>query len=55
MKVKEAAQKLGKSEQFVRLGLQNGRLPFGTAVKISSKRWNYHVSDKLFNEYYGKE
>lgn len=54
MNVKEAAQKLQKSEQFVRIGLQTGRLPFGTAVKMSKKRWNYHVSDKLFDEYIGR-
>lgn len=54
MKVKEAATRLGKSEQFVRIGLQRERLPFGTAVKVQ-KRWNYHISDKLFEDYLGKE
>lgn len=54
MKIKEAAKLLGKSEQFVRIGLKENRLPFGTAVKVSSKRWNYHISDKLFNEYLGR-
>lgn len=53
MKVKEAAQRLNKSEQYVRIGLQLGRLPFGTAVKVSSK-WSYHISEKLFNEYAGE-
>ena len=52
MKVSEAAQLLNKSEQFVRMGLQLERLPFGTAVKTSSK-WSYHISDKLFYEYIG--
>lgn len=55
MKVKEAARKLQKSEQFIRLGLQRQQLPFGTAVKVSSKRWNYHISDKLFKDYFGGE
>jgi hypothetical protein len=54
IKIKEAAKRLQKSEQFVRLGLQRGQLPFGTAVKAGTKRWNYHVSDKLFNEYLGE-
>lgn len=53
MNVKEAAKRLQKSEQFVRIGLQTGRLPFGTAVKVSKKRWNYHISDKLFETYCG--
>lgn len=52
MKVIEAAKKLNKSPEFVRVGLQLGRLPFGTAVKTSSK-WSYHISEKLLNEYIG--
>ena len=53
MKVKEAAKLLGKSEQFVRIGLQRGVLPFGYAVKMSSK-WCYHISDHQIYEYLGK-
>lgn len=52
MKIKEVATRLGKSEQFVRVGLQDGRLPFGVAVKVK-KRWNYHISDNAFNDYMG--
>lgn len=52
MKVNEAAALLNKSPEFIRAGLQHGRLPFGTAVKTSSK-WSYHISDKLFYEYLG--
>lgn len=47
-----AAQKLGKSEQFVRVALQKGVVPFGFAVKSSSK-FSYHISPKLLNEYIG--
>lgn len=53
MKVKEAAKLLGKSEQFVRIGLQRGILPFGYAVKMSSK-WTYHISAHKVHEYLGK-
>jgi hypothetical protein len=52
MNVIDAARKLNKSPEYIRVGLQLGRLPFGTAVKVSSK-WSYHISDKLFNEYIG--
>ena len=52
--VKEAADILGKSQQFVRIGLQLERLPIGTAVKTSS-RWTYHISPKLLKEYAGQE
>jgi len=52
--VKDAAEILGKSQMFVRIGLQRQLLPIGTAVKTSS-RWSYHISRKLFEEYIGKE
>ncbi len=51
--VKDAAAILGKSQQFVRVGLQRERLPIGTAVKMSS-RWTYHISAKLLQEYVGE-
>lgn len=53
MKIKEASKRLNKSEQWIRIGLQQKVLPFGYAVKVSPKRWSYHISDKLFNEYMG--
>lgn len=51
--VAEAARRLGKSQQYIRVGLQNQRLPFGTAVLV--KRWSYHISPKLLDEYIGKD
>lgn len=50
--VKRAAMLMGKSEQFVRVGLRNDRLPFGSAVKLS-KKWTYYISPNLFYEYIG--
>lgn len=50
--VKQAALLMGKCEQFVRVGLRNGRFPFGTAVKLSSQ-WTYYISPKLFYDYIG--
>ena len=47
-----ASKLMNKSEQFVRIGLQRGLLPFGTAVKLSS-RWTYYISPKLFYDYVG--
>jgi len=52
IKVSDAARILGKSEQFVRVGLQRNILPIGTAVQMSSK-WTYHISPKLLEEYSG--
>jgi hypothetical protein len=52
MSVKQAAEILGVCQPFIRVGLQRGFLPIGTAVKMSSK-WTYHISPKLFYEYTG--
>ncbi len=52
LSVKKAAEIMGKSQQFVRVGLQRGLLPFGTAVKMSSM-WTYYISPKQFCEYVG--
>lgn len=51
--IKQAAEIMGKCQQFVRVGLQRGLLPFGTAVKVH-QRWNYYISPKLFYEYVGE-
>lgn len=53
LSVADAARILGKCPQFVRIGLQRGILPIGTAVKMSSK-WTYHISPKLLKEYLGE-
>ena len=50
--VKQAAEIMGKSQWFVRAGLQYGILPFGTAIKTSTK-WNYYISPELFRQYTG--
>ncbi len=54
MKVKEAATQMGVSEQFVRIGLQRGLLPFGKAVKTSSK-WTYWISREQFDKWVSGE
>lgn len=51
--VREAAKILNVSPQFVRIGLQQQRLPIGTAVKMST-RWTYHISEKMLYEYIKK-
>ena len=50
--IKEASKLMHKSAQFIRVGLQTGRLPFGSAVKVN-KRWNYIIYPKIFHEYIG--
>ena len=48
------AEILGKSPQFVRIGLQQQTLPIGSAVKMSTE-WCYHVSYELLKNYIGIE
>lgn len=49
-----AARVLGVSPQFIRIGLQQGRLPFGSAVKFKGK-YSYHISPALLAEYMGMD
>jgi hypothetical protein len=52
MKIDEVAKILDKSPQFVRIGLQRGLLPFGTAVKMpGSSRYTYHINERQFYKY----
>lgn len=50
--VKEAAQIMGVSEQFIRIGLQRELLPIGRAIKMSD-RWTYYISPKLLADFTG--
>lgn len=50
IKVTEAAALLHVSDQFVRIGMQRGILPIGTALKMSTK-WTYQISEKLLDVY----
>lgn len=47
MTVKEAAKHMGKTEQFVRIGLQRGVFPWGYAVKID-KHYSYYINTGKF-------
>ena len=47
--VKDVARVLGVTPQFLRLGLQQGRFPFGTAVKF--RRWSYYINSDRFYAY----
>ena len=46
----EAAAALGVSPQFIRCGLQQGILPIGSAVKMSSK-WAYCIPEAALKHY----
>lgn len=51
--VATAARLMGVSQQYIRVGMQRKLLPIGTAIQISSKRYTYYISPKLFEDYTG--
>ncbi len=52
--VKEVAKIMKKHEMFIRIGLQNGTLPFGTAEKMPGKsKYSYYISPRQFYQYIG--
>lgn len=55
LSVKEAAELMDKSPQFIRVGLQQKIFDFGYAVKLSESKWTYHISRKKVYEYLGVE
>jgi hypothetical protein len=52
LSVVDAAKLMGVTQQFIRMGLQQEKLPFGWAVK-NSGRWSYYISPEKFTEYTG--
>lgn len=48
--VAKAAEIMGVSKEFVRIGLQRGVLDFGVAVKLSS-RYTYYINPQRFENY----
>ena len=53
MSVEIAAKIIRKDPQYVRLGLQQGRFPFGTAVQKPNNRWTYSIIAPKVYEYAG--
>lgn len=52
--IAELAAATGKSQQFIRVGLQKGILKFGYAYKVSSEKvHSYYCPDKLVWEQTG--
>ncbi len=55
MTPQEAAKIIHKSVQYVRLGLQQQRLPFGSAVQKPDGKWSYDIVPIKVYEYVGKK
>jgi len=51
--IEEAARRLGKSPQFIRMALQRGAAPFGFAIKGTGNNYDYHISPLQLDAYIG--
>lgn len=51
MLVSEAAKELGMNTQTLRLALQQGKFPFGEAIKTSDNRYTYYVNRTRLEKY----
>jgi hypothetical protein len=54
LSVQEASELMGVSQQFLRIGLQQSKFPFGYAIKNKGK-WCYYISPSKFTEATGIE
>jgi hypothetical protein len=51
--IARAAEILGLNVLTVRVGIQTGELPIGSAIKMSEHRTKFHVSPYLLSQYTG--
>ncbi len=51
--VETAARIMKKNAEYVRLGLQNKQLDFGSAVQKEDGKWSYHIVPNKFYDYMG--
>ena len=51
--VEDAAKIIEKNPQYIRFGLQQGRLPFGSAVQKPNGKWSYNIIKSKLLEYAG--
>ena len=50
LSVSEVALAIGKTEQFVRVGLQQNRFRWGEAVRMPGGRWSYVIYRRAFEQ-----
>ena len=56
LSVEETAKILNVFPQYIRIGLQNGRFPFGVAVKREkSQHWNYLIIKSKLEKFVASE
>lgn len=55
VRVQEAARRMGKSKQFVRIALQQGLFDWGVATKVSGDKYSYYINREMFERYMNGE
>lgn len=53
--VKEAAERLGVTPEFMRAALEQGRFPFGCGLYMNGQRRAFYISERLFEKYVAGE
>ena len=53
LSVKEAAERLCATEDYVRRAMRQGTLNIGSFVQNPGGKYTYHISPKLLEEYIG--
>lgn len=48
--IKEAAEAMGISQQFLRVGIQKGIFTFGKAMQLSGEKYVYYINKNHFEE-----
>ena len=51
LNIEEAAKIMQKEAQYIRLGLQQKSLDFGSAVQKPNGKWSYHLVPRKFCNY----
>lgn len=51
MTIEEAAKRMRKSKQFVRVALQQGLFDWGVATKVSGEKFSYYINEAAFEDY----
>ena len=51
--VSVAAKMMGLGAQCIRIGLQHGNFPFGTAIETSPGNYRYYINPNKFQDYTG--
>ena len=53
--VETVAKRMGVTPMFLRMGMRQGKIPFGIGVQMPGGRWRYYINERKVEEYLGKD